>query len=217
MGFVDYAQKTNVPWLSRPFGAAWVEAQAIVHDVTVDGAREAAKARFVGIAPSDALPHHADERALEQGAGETEESWRSRLLDAWEAWPWAGTERGVVDALELFYDPATVYEALDWYPGDAAWARFWVVLGAGGHPFGPAKKIGLTTPWKVGDGTIVGLSGATTDDVARLRRTIKLWKPGNTRCVEIIAQNGAAIIGTGWKVGDGTVVGGTSSAHISVP
>jgi Phage tail protein (Tail_P2_I) len=216
MGYVDFARKTEAPWLSRPVGGAFVEANAIVHDVAADGAREAVKARFIGLAPADALPYHAGERLLEQGAGETEDAWRARLLDAWDEWAWAGTPRGLERALELFYEPAAIYEAFDWYPGDPAWARFWVVLGPSGHPFGPTKKVGSGPAWKVGDGTLVGVTGATSEDVARLRRTIKLWKPGNTTCADVIAAAGAPVVGTGWHVGDGTVVGG-QNAHVSVP
>lgn len=84
------------------------------------------------------------------------------------------------------------------------WWRFWVVIN---------QPDGFTVGWSVGDGTIVGSAPPIGFSSAPLtypviRPTIALWQPAHALLISIIVILSGNIVGQGWNIGDGTVVGG---------
>jgi len=206
--YLAYLPQTTPAWLLGPFGAYWESIPAQIRDVLIDMAKESVKARFPMLGPTDALAAIASERSLEKMPVETEYVWRGRLLTAFDAWQWGGTKKGIVDNVTLTgLTNVTVKElAIDWPDTDKIdWARFWVLVNQP-HPFTAPKNFGAG--WAFGDGTLLGLTGATQGDVERLRRIVRLWKGAHAKCVAIILLVSGQIFGNGWAFGAGTAFGG---------
>lgn len=222
--YARYARSTNPPWLGRRFGAGWNEAMGLFWDILADAARKAVLARVIEQAPDDALPFAGSDRLLEPMPGERAPAWRARLLTAWDAWAWAGTKKGVLDALALMgLTNAEIYEAADWGQGNRAeWARFTLVVRQP-HPWlGPIQagariftRRGLAVP-RAGEGYVCGIGRARPDDIARLRRLIRLWKPAHAKAEPARVLVGGALAGTGALCGQGLVCGAGSVAHITI-
>jgi hypothetical protein len=185
--FETHQLATAPPWMRKNWWATWLAAHGVYKDALVEGAKLAVKARFVHVAPSDALPYAASERNLEVAPGEAETAFRTRLVTAWEQWQWAGTKKGVVDALALLgYANTLVYEARD--PGGIAlsdgwdtakWARFWVLI-LEPHTWNFPRWGDMT--W----GEFTWGTTASEVEVRRLQRAVRLWKPAHARCEGIL-------------------------------
>jgi hypothetical protein len=213
--YADYEVQRAPAWLRGPLGSGWLSAHGYLKDALVEGARQAVRARFVTRAPVDALPVLASERSLERMPPDTEAAWRARLGQAWELWAYAGTRKGVREALERtgYATSVVVYDALEWPtgPGAVSWAVFWVVLS--GHDW--VSDGVWSDPGVWGDGGTWG-STATPDEVARVQRLILLWKPAHARCAGVIVL----LSGEVWGVpldglwGDPGTWGGTSAVWL---
>ena len=175
-------------------------------------------------APDDALARLGADADLEQGPVESVQSYRLRILDAWDHWGWAGTIYGYGLALWRLKRPvrgARFVRARQWSPPDgiAGWSRWWLIvytgaLAAGRFTAGPWATVGAdASGWeilrvgafKVGDGSTVG-STMTVSELADLRVALAKWKNARDRVAALILAD-CAVVGTpGLRVG-GFVVG----------
>jgi len=154
-------------------------------DLLADGISYGVRARYLSDAPADALGLAGLDRQLERGFAESDESWRARLEQAWEVWPWAGTVHpdGLLGQLRAFgYDSATdppyFVESQDTVPGirEAHWSQFWVVVPAGAHPY---------------------TSSIPAGHADAVRRILRAWRPANVVCRAVIFR----VVGPLWDYG----------------
>lgn len=90
----QWLQGLPISWLvGEEVGRADAGAQGDVYDGQVALLREATRARFPGegYAPDDALPEIGKDRQLIQGTGESNATFRTRLLTAWDQHALRGT------------------------------------------------------------------------------------------------------------------------------
>jgi len=86
-------------WLRGRTGEAWLRAEGDAKDAFMQRARYGVRARFISVAPSDALPAIGEERQLARGPTDTDATYAARLVAAWDLWLWAGTPTGILRAL----------------------------------------------------------------------------------------------------------------------
>lgn len=204
MRFSDYEVELAPPWLRGRWGEAWGRASGLVKDLVAEGAMQAVKARFLRAGPPDALAYAGNDRWIERAPGEADAVYRARLLQAFETWRLAGTSKGILRALAIIgYPKATIYESHQWFPKDPRWWRFWIVID-------PPHGFSL---WRLGDGTKLGtkLLGLDKPDgkaaLDLLRRVVRKWKAAHAVCANIVLVLFGKLLGTGWKIGDGTKLG----------
>lgn len=152
----------------------------------VTRAKLAVKARFPGLAPSDALEKIGVERKMPRGPGETDASYAARLLAAWDTWPWAGTAFGVLSALKVagYTAEVRIQNAIRYYLDGAGalvverrpagewwidatrafWSRFVVLL----YPPFPA-----------------GTPADGSPEQQRVAALIRQWKSAHATCTDI--------------------------------
>ncbi|MBI2392827.1 MAG: hypothetical protein HYV09_24795 [Deltaproteobacteria bacterium] len=209
MSYRDFETELAAPWLRRRVGAAWHQALGLAKDALAEGALQAVKLRFIGGCPTDALPYAGADRSIERVPGEPVESYRARLLHAFDTWRLAGTNKGVREALATIgLTSVVIFEDKDWAASgeEGTWWMFWVVLEPP-LPVGP--------PWTIGDGTMLGeaplgMTGAT-EPLELLRRVIRKWKAAHTVCGHVILLWSGRLVGSGWSLGDGTTLGGKAA------
>jgi hypothetical protein len=93
-----YQQQLSTTQLQQPVGTAIEMALAAQKDFAADRVRMSLKARLPQNAPPDGLTQIGIERGMPQGTSESGSAYASRLQDAWNAWPWAGTAFGLLRA-----------------------------------------------------------------------------------------------------------------------
>lgn len=201
--FVRYQLAHAPPWLLGEWGERLMIVLGIAKEVQSQRTRDAVKARFVHLAPVDALPDLGKDRKMLRAPGETDDGYRERLLNAFDIWATAGTEAGL---LELFRvagaTDVTIWEDQDVGGALGHWARFAIYV-AEPHPYTAPKTWG-SFAW--GDGTCWGFG----DDAAitYTKEVIRRWKPAHTRCVGIAVVwagvDGLSII----RIDDGAAVAG---------
>jgi hypothetical protein len=187
------------PWLRRHFGDRWVGLFALLTDGVLEALTEALFASWLRepTAPPDALAWTGIERSIERFPGETNESYRDRLIAAWTAWEQAGNEAALLaqlDGLGLtdieivsYRTPGWDWDSaagLTWAEGVGAadnWSRFWVIIK--GHPWVGEGTFGDGAIY--GDGGSIG-SNATLEQIGAMKRAIKKWKPAHVQCAWII-------------------------------
>lgn len=162
-------------------------------------------------APSDALALIGRDRRVVRGINESPESYSTRLLSWLDDRKTQGNPFTLMDRLAAYTGSGCVFRTVDvngnWFTravdgtrsfvlaqgnwdwdGDPLaaqhWSRFWVIIYppsslwvkeqafASGEKFGAAQHTLGTT--------------ATSDQVATMRSIVSDWKPGGTRCVNII-------------------------------
>jgi hypothetical protein len=106
----DYLRAITPAWLSRPKGAAWLRAMGDEKDTTVARAKDAVKQRFFELADRDAQALGGQERQIVRGPLETNATYGERLVGAWDAWSWAGTAKGLLEAMKGAGLPLAVIE-----------------------------------------------------------------------------------------------------------
>jgi hypothetical protein len=207
VSFSKYMIELAPPWLRGRWGEAWNGTVGLAMDMVAEGAMEAVKARFLKQAPVDALPYAGADRQIERAPGETDDVYRARLLQAFETWRLAGTNKGILTALAIIgYPKAKIFESHDWFPKDPRWWRFWLVI----------EPPHVFTAWKLGDGTKLGMkllgldSAEGTAALDLLRRVVRKWKAAHAVCEKLIIVLFGKLLGTGWKIGDGTKLGAKS-------
>lgn len=197
------------PWLLGPLGAAWLSAFGATKDSIVDRAKQSVKARFAGIAPSDALSTMGGERGILRGPTEGEASYRARIQNAWNSWGYAGTAWGLLYAFWIAGCPNVQIQT----QGSAM--RFQLVANPTGNPQTDLLANYLPTPVHLGgspselasdiavfilapfptwwSGTIPADGSADQRFASAL---VAQLKPAHCRCVKLNVVNGPA-----WNVG----------------
>jgi hypothetical protein len=197
--YARYLLQIVPTWLRGRFGGGWMESLGLVQDGQVEAARQAVLARFVTRAPVDGLPLLASERQLERLPPDTDDSWRARLLAAWDWWAWAGTKRGIRDILLAtgYATGVEIRNAHEWPsgPGVQGWATFWVILT--GHGWTDDGTWGDPGTW--GDGGTWG-SSASPEEVDRVLRLVRQWKPAEAYCGGVLVMLGGEL----WGFPEGT-------------
>lgn len=220
--YIDYQVQRAPTFLSGRWGTAWLSSMGSAKNVSVDAAIAAVNCRFIAnssISPDDALVAVGHDRGLEQVPGETNDAYRARLVDAWNAYQWAGTKKGLLDQLAIV-GCTNVQIQENWeYTGPGAdptqWWRFWITIRAP-HPFGTVATVprwGSGFRW--GDGHRWG--GIDKNRADLVKRIVRKWKPAHAQCVKITILMDAKVWGdhvTKW--GDGTKWGG-GAAVVIVP
>jgi len=185
--------------LAGPWARRWTAALGSVGDELLADAKLAVKARMPSDAPDDALPFIGADRLLPRLRGETLTDWRVRLSAAWDLWPWAGTRRGLVTAIDQLglvgYTLRTNASFAPGLPPDRAaskWARWWLFVPATGHPW-------TRTTWGSGTwGSGTWGSSASRDDVARVKGQLRQWSGARDLGIVRLYFGGTA---GGWGLG----------------
>lgn len=214
MPYRDYMSSPDAAprWLLRNQGAAWLRASGDAKDEALARLKAAVKVRFLSMASHGALEAAGDERLLDRAAGETDASYVVRLRNAWNLWRFGGTATGLLTALrDLGYASAIVVVSAGYFyqwsggivirtqvpvvpatpgftlAGPGIWNRFAVIF--------PAPPTGWIT--KPAD-----------DDlrVELIRRTIRRWKSGFSRCAGFVVL----VSGHVWGWPSPRLWGGTS-------
>jgi hypothetical protein len=204
----------------RPTGQAFQGALGDVEDSLIDRAKQAVKARFPLLAPSDALDAIGVERQLPRGPGEQDAAYAARLVDAWQSWLNAGTPFGMLRAFwATGYTNVVLAQVrggkqytLDangalaissggtWtptYAGDPFWSKFTVIF--------PSP---LPASWVSG-----GVPSSTSNEANFIRSLISTWKPGHATTDRIIIVTAGRVLGypATRTLGTGTLGGGTAT------
>lgn len=197
----DYQLELAPPWLQRGAGGAWLRALGDAKDEVEARFKEAVKTRLPGVCPVDALERIGGERGIDRAPLETDASYRQRVLNAWDAWQWGGTAKGVLLAIHdagynqgviqllvgsgrhHFVTPSRTYV---WFgyanevpgvmpSGRHMWSSFRIVFmnheTLGGSPFFPQ-----------------GIPSSSSDEVSNLRRLVMKWKPPHARFDGFVVQ-----------------------------
>lgn len=181
-------------------------------DTLGEAARIAYLAPLIGRAesPDDALPYAGADRNMEAYPGEAAATYRTRLLDAWNAWVEAGTKAGLDAQLSWFgYPDAVIYEDKDWTREPQPWwSQFWIFLPEGTHTFTAAPVCG--------GGAVCGTTahcGITGDDatIRGLRAIANKWRPAHVLCRSYVVEVTAPTCGTGVLCGGGAICGGVTA------
>lgn len=228
----DYVERLPTPpWLLGKWGRRWLYMTGLVFDALVEATRQAVKARFPTVAPDDAIPLIGKDRVLEPGLGEDLDTLRARIIGAWEAWSWAGTEKGLIDQLKAWLPsadwalvanrewsvpPAGRAASPDWDPGhgkpgdpDYRPSRGYAAI-AGDEWWSRMWVICQTDRWQ-SDGLWgdpgVWDDGGTWDstaypfEVEACKRITQLWKAGHEYVPEILLLLGDSEL---WDFPEGT-------------
>lgn len=214
--FVELYDEKTPPWLYGTQGEAWCTAFGLVFDATHDAAVIAVKCRMPQLAPADAVPYIGSERNFDRVPRETIEQYRNRLKSAWEAWRYAGTDKGVVDQLSLTGLTANIVRNNQWTVDANAgnvqyyWARFWVLIDT---PTGWASDdVWGTGTWGSG---LWGLSANITDeDIQYIQKTIVKWKHAPCHCISAIVLLSGGVWGYPLDDDWGTGTWGGSAAYL---
>lgn len=185
------------PWLLTPRAAAWLQAHGDAKDDIVDRLKQAVKVRFPDLAPDAALALIGAERQLPRAASESKAAYVGRLKGAWDAWPWAGTAKGVLSQLRDAGYPGTqivIAKGLkysldssqnivitDLNPGipPAYWSAFFVYFPPSAFPAGWSG----TPPLQ------------TTDEGKFIIGLVKKWKSAHARFDRVVFDMGGPIWG----------------------
>lgn len=213
----DAVEQKMPTWLREKYGERFVGLIALFADFSSQALEEAFRAAWLAedTSPDDILPLVGAERNMPQYPSETAAQYRTRLLDAWDAWEKAGTEQALLDQLNALGVGAEIYTnaemlrepVLHPITGTTWWSRFWVVLtSAPGFGAGTTFNSGAT----FGDGTLFGISG-DPDVISAIRAIILKWKAAHEYAGGVIVTTGGILFGTGRTFNDGATFGGTNT------
>lgn len=105
--FVDEGQAISPTWLRAHWSSRVEYSLQVSFDALSDAAGYAIRAGLPSLAPVDALPWLAQDRQLQQGPGETNAAFVSRLQQWMDIWRHAGTSTGLMLALRSAVAPST--------------------------------------------------------------------------------------------------------------
>jgi hypothetical protein len=178
--------------LPRPFaegiGGGWFGVlHSLTGDLLAEGMSLALRLAWLREAesPDDVLPLVGLERGMPRYPGETPAQYRARLLDAWNAYRFAGAEQTIVSQFAHAGYPGVqiVFNAAALGPnGEAApyWSQFWVHFPlSSGHPVTGAGP--TWNSFNYGDGTVYGL-GVTVGFYQLIHGIVGKWKPVRWIC-----------------------------------
>lgn len=200
--------------IAGAWGQKWQQALGVIADAIAEGARQAARARWIATCPDDALALHGKSLGWEQAPGETTEEYRARLLQSWHLAEWAGTAKGITDAFAAIGMGVDVVDTFNsaYVRADAGvperYHWFWVIVRT--HPFG------TDFAFRWGDGTTWGAKtyGVNGDPrlIELMRRIVRKMKPATGFCEWIIVVlAGDVIAGVGSGDGEDLFPDGASS------
>jgi len=210
--FRSYTAKllAGVQWARSFYGERFTEGFiALFADTLAEASNQAVKARFEGAStyPLDALPQSGANKELERYDGDTDATYKQRLLAAFSIWQQAGTPQAVEAALDAFgYPAAVVWEDAEWVrPPQPWWSQFVVVFPVGTHPVIPTTQV-YGDGSVYGDGQLYGISGITATEVDGIRRLVRKWKRSASICRWLIFEvsgtgTGPTFIGTSFAIG----------------
>lgn len=224
MGYREHQPSIAPPWMQGTNGRKWHEQFGAAKDGVGTRARAAVLNELAGECDVSALPFLGVERMLEQGASETDATFRVRLRTAWSEWQAAGGPLALLDQLAAIGytsangDPVIVQANGRAYQRSAGGALVTTDLG-------PNWRISGSPPWWwvdpdfanwprfavlfPGSGSLPsGWATPTSppsvdpgqDEVDQIVRLIRRWKPAKARCVGILVVTAGGC--WGWPVTD---------------
>lgn len=220
--WTDYQEGLAPPWLRVGAGLGWTRALGSAKDEAELRAKDAVKARFPLLAPTDALGKLSSERGLFQGATESTAAFRTRLQQAFSVWAWAGTATGLLRALYYAGYPNTALITAQGYAHQLDGSQNVVTTSVGG-------------PYTLGTGFWNGFSvlffqgwpsswsgvppGNASDEVNFLRALVNQWRPGHglLESMQVIAAPNLPVWGwpTSQLWGSGGLVWGNATATVT--
>lgn len=207
--FLEFVQSIAPTWMkgetpAKPhYGERFMGTFGILSDVLAQAAIQAVRAWWLKdeFSPVDALPYLGEDRQIDRYPGDSDDTYRNRLIGAWDAWAVAGNEEAIVSQLESYgltnIEIHSARNGWDWdsaAPGDwshgvggaANWSRFWVVIK--GHPWLASNALDA--------GTALGLT-ATLEEVAAVRAIVEKWRAAEAICPWVIV----VLDVTAWNAG----------------
>ncbi|MDO9016686.1 MAG: phage tail protein [Deltaproteobacteria bacterium] len=169
----DYQPALYPTALQDPYGQTWGRVQGAMKDRVITLAADAVDAGLVLRCTNDALPLLGADVSLEQFPTEDADEYRVRISQAWDVWPWAGTETGLaVVAEQLGVAPPVVFVTGRTWPQGRPdlWARWWILVPVLATPYSPDGTWADAGTWDDG-GTWD--SDATPEEVERSRRALR--------------------------------------------
>lgn len=192
MNFAEWILEIAPPWLLGDNGKTFLRSIGTFTDVHLDGLRQAVRARFVRLAPVDALSKVGWERLLERAPSESDNAYRTRLASAWDLHQLDGTVAGIKEMFRpLGVDPSGV-RVLDERSTLGAnerlfSSRFWIVVDNGYHPWTAAPSWDVPgAAWADPEPVRTWDSTATVDELAFMRREIRRVKDAHGFPVEVV-------------------------------
>lgn len=213
MGFAEFnASQTPIPFRG-PVGLALAGAVGEQQDAELALLRTAVLSWSPVRCPADALPMLGHALQIERYAADTDDSYRARLVAAWETWAEAGAATSIETQIRAFGIPdVRVYTQADdrWRagPGDGEFSHFDVACGP---DFGDLYVHPLTCgSWTCGDEHSVCGTTMTRAQIVALKRIILKWKSAHGYPVRLIliysdavSRCGVNLICGQWTCGDG--------------
>lgn len=121
--FADFMVQLAPGWLiATNTGRQYQAGKGEAFDELIGLYADAVKARLIAIADAEALYLLGNERGIYLYPDEPLEAYRRRVQGAWDFWKWAGTNTGILIALEQMGYRARITEHFQTDP--AKWAEF---------------------------------------------------------------------------------------------
>ena len=194
--FVQWARELAPPWLAGPIGELYTQTLGLIHDVYVESFSQGSRASSMR-SPTfhvSGLTPIGTERQMPRYDSETDDGYKLRLLNAFDAWDDAGNYTSVVEQLAVYGVTAEIWEQgqkgpapdkdsaviWNWDDDTSEWSRFFVVITA--HPW--TERV-WDDGWTYDDGGTWG-SDATVNEVDAVRGICTHWKDAHAVFPHII-------------------------------
>ena len=223
MSYKAYPQAILPPPLQGPNGVRWARGLAAHLDRLVSDSRDAVKRRMPELVGREgdalALGYLGGERDLPRYPSESDAAYGQRLQGAWVRWQRAGARDARETALAaLGYTHVKIWTVLDDGAPDGNatwWSRFWIFIGAGGHPYSPTA-ITYGEPGRVFGGPNVFGMDASAEEMDSLRSAIRRWKPALSYCVAAHFFTGGIYFGQAGKTFGGPDIFGGQAIIVGI-
>lgn len=93
------------PWLTRRVGERLQWTIGLALDGYAEAVREGIKARMPGVGTPEALPRIGNDRQIDRGPSESDESYAARLSAAFDTWRVAGNPAPLLEQLRAYFLP----------------------------------------------------------------------------------------------------------------
>lgn len=134
--FRQFVRNISPTWLNGSVSGSFMYSMAILFDALSDGASYAVRARFLTIAPPDALTWFQQDRQIDPGPNESTSSFTARLLIWLDLWRLAGTDFSILLALLAYLTPNSL--AVSIVSASGTWNLY---------PAGAASSLSLPPTW----------------------------------------------------------------------
>jgi hypothetical protein len=227
MPYRDWQMEVAPPWLRHPQDDGWHRAMGDAKDSLVELLRQGVKARFVTLAPPDALAALGQERGLLRLAGESDASFAGRIQAAWDSWQWAGTPFGLLFVLKgMGFSGAAILtpdrEALgkglmheldgqDALVSTPLPARKWfATTELGWNHYELLLRPPLPAGWPVAD---------ESSEANVLRSVLTAWGSGHAKCNRVVVYSSGQLFGYPVRTfgAAGTFDGGAVVSYLTPP